>query len=119
MHHAASRCVLDIRRDGATLLHDACGALGSKGNSDGVFNSLPWERHEVIQIQDGAGKPSLGMSYIYTIYVVAFQTTIAYLMLCVLLFCSSGESSQSRLVSCQTLTACSSSLCHWPSMDSM
>ncbi|XP_038562144.1 alpha-mannosidase 2C1 [Micropterus salmoides] len=57
----ALRYYEDIRRDGATLLHDACGALGSKGNSDGVFNSLPWERHEVIQIQDGAGKPSLAL----------------------------------------------------------
>uniref|UniRef100_A0A8C4IAL7 alpha-mannosidase n=1 Tax=Dicentrarchus labrax TaxID=13489 RepID=A0A8C4IAL7_DICLA len=57
----ALRYYEDIRRDGSTLLHNACGALGSKGNSAGVFNSLPWERHEVIQIQDGAGKPDLGM----------------------------------------------------------
>lgn len=54
-------CVLDIRSDGATLLRDSCGALVSKGNSTAVFNSLPWERQEVIQIQDGAGKPGLGM----------------------------------------------------------
>lgn len=33
----------------------------SKGSSDGVFNSLPWERLEVTQTQDGAGKPRLGM----------------------------------------------------------
>lgn len=56
-----SHGVSDIRNDGATLLRDACGALGSKGNSAGVFNSLPWERHEVIQVQDGAGKSGLGM----------------------------------------------------------
>ncbi len=64
---SASHCVADIRSDGAKLLHDACGALGSKGSSAGVFNSLPWERHEVIQIQDGAGKPGLGMLDIYNI----------------------------------------------------
>uniref|UniRef100_A0A8C4I933 alpha-mannosidase n=1 Tax=Dicentrarchus labrax TaxID=13489 RepID=A0A8C4I933_DICLA len=57
----ALRYYEDIRRDGSTLLHNACGALGSKGNSAGVFNSLPWERHEVIQIQDGAGKPDLAL----------------------------------------------------------
>ncbi|TKS73487.1 Alpha-mannosidase 2C1 [Collichthys lucidus] len=55
----ALRYYEDIRSDGATLLHDACGVLGSKGNTAGVFNSLPWERHEVIEIQDGAAKPNL------------------------------------------------------------
>lgn len=59
--------VLDIRSDGAMLLHDSCGALGSKGNCTGVFNSLPWERQEVIQIQDDAGKPGLGMLDTYKI----------------------------------------------------
>ena len=62
-----SHCVSDIRSDGAALLHDSCGALGSKGNSNGVFNSLPWERQEVIQIHDGAGKPGLGMLDTYII----------------------------------------------------
>ncbi|XP_072242006.1 alpha-mannosidase 2C1 isoform X2 [Leuresthes tenuis] len=58
----------DIRRDGAALLREACEALGSKGSSVGVFNSLPWERHEVIQISDGSDKlalvraPSVGVS---------------------------------------------------------
>lgn len=61
---STSHCVSDIRSDGAALLHDACGALCPKGNAAGVFNSLPWERHEVIQTQDGAGKPTLGMSHI-------------------------------------------------------
>ncbi|KAI3371290.1 hypothetical protein L3Q82_023907, partial [Scortum barcoo] len=51
----------DIRSDGAKLLHDACEALGSGGKSAGVFNSLPWERQEVIQIQDGAGKSGLAL----------------------------------------------------------
>lgn len=78
---STSHCVLDIRSDGATLLHEACGALGSKGNSSGVFNSLPWERHEIIQSQDGTGKPGLGMLDIYSIYVDALQTTTAFLML--------------------------------------
>ena len=71
---------LDIRTDGAALLHDACGALGSKGNSPGVFNSLPWERHEVIQMHKGPGTPDLGMLHIYRIHVVAFHTTTAYVM---------------------------------------
>ncbi|XP_028442064.1 alpha-mannosidase 2C1 isoform X1 [Perca flavescens] len=78
----ALRYYEDIRSDGAALLHGACGALGSKGSSTGVFNSLPWERHEVVQIQDGAGKPDLGMLDIYNTYVVAFRTTTAHLMLC-------------------------------------
>uniref|UniRef100_A0A7N6AGS3 Alpha-mannosidase 2C1 n=1 Tax=Anabas testudineus TaxID=64144 RepID=A0A7N6AGS3_ANATE len=51
----------DIRSGGAALLNDACGALCPKGNAAGVFNSLPWERHEVIQTQDGAGKPTLAL----------------------------------------------------------
>uniref|UniRef100_A0A7N6BVJ0 alpha-mannosidase n=1 Tax=Anabas testudineus TaxID=64144 RepID=A0A7N6BVJ0_ANATE len=50
-----------IRSGGAALLNDACGALCPKGNAAGVFNSLPWERHEVIQTQDGAGKPTLAL----------------------------------------------------------
>ncbi|XP_068578630.1 alpha-mannosidase 2C1 isoform X1 [Cebidichthys violaceus] len=78
----ALRYYEDIRRDGAALLHEAFGALGSTGNSTGVFNSLPWERHEVIQIQDGAGRPGLGMLYVYNIIVVVLQSTTAYLMLC-------------------------------------
>lgn len=56
-----SHCVVEIRREGAALLRDACGAMVSQGSSAGVFNSLPWERLEVIQTQDGADKPSLGM----------------------------------------------------------
>lgn len=55
----------DIVRDGTVLLREATEALGSKGTSTGVFNSLPWERCEVIQTQDSAGKPALGMIYIY------------------------------------------------------
>lgn len=51
----------DIRRDGAGLLRDALRVLGSKGTSPAVFNSLPWERSEVIQTQDGAGPSSLGV----------------------------------------------------------
>ncbi|AWP08416.1 putative alpha-mannosidase 2C1 [Scophthalmus maximus] len=55
----ALRYYEDIRSDGTALLREACGALGSKGKSAGVFNSLPWERNEVIQTQEGAGKPDL------------------------------------------------------------
>uniref|UniRef100_A0A7N8XH06 alpha-mannosidase n=1 Tax=Mastacembelus armatus TaxID=205130 RepID=A0A7N8XH06_9TELE len=65
----ALRYYEDIRSDGAALLHNACGALGSKGNAAGVFNSLPWERNEVIQIEDE------------NIYVVTLLTTTSYLML--------------------------------------
>ncbi|XP_033997413.1 alpha-mannosidase 2C1 isoform X1 [Trematomus bernacchii] len=57
----ALRYYEDIRTDGAALLHDACGALGSKGNSPGVFNSLPWERHEVVQMHEGPGTPDLAL----------------------------------------------------------
>jgi len=55
--------ILDIRRVGGGLLRDACRHLGSKGQtceSSAVLNSLPWERHEVIELQDGAAHPSLG-----------------------------------------------------------
>lgn len=54
-------CLSDIRRDGAGLLRDALRVLGSKGTSAAVFNSLPWERTEVIQTQDGAGPSRLGV----------------------------------------------------------
>ncbi|KAF7224392.1 alpha-mannosidase 2C1 [Nothobranchius furzeri] len=51
----------EIHGDGAALLQEACEALGSKGGSTGVFNSLPWERHEVIQITDDSEKPRLAL----------------------------------------------------------
>lgn len=38
-----------------------------------MFNSLPWERHEVIQIQDGVGKSSLGM---YVFYIIFTEYTV-------------------------------------------
>lgn len=62
-----SNCVVEIRSEGAALLRDACGAMVSQGSSAGVFNSLPWERLEVIQTQDGADKPSLGMLHIMSV----------------------------------------------------
>uniref|UniRef100_A0A671UTI6 Alpha-mannosidase 2C1 n=1 Tax=Sparus aurata TaxID=8175 RepID=A0A671UTI6_SPAAU len=70
----ALRYYEDIQSDGAKLLKEACGALGSKGNAAGVFNSLPWERQEVIQIQDGAGEPAVG------ILCVSFQADGSVLM---------------------------------------
>eukprot|EP00066_Takifugu_rubripes_P004327 XP_003967613.1 PREDICTED: alpha-mannosidase 2C1 isoform X1 [Takifugu rubripes] len=51
----------EICSDGAALLRDACGVMVTKGSSAGVFNSLPWERLEVIQTQEGANKPSLAL----------------------------------------------------------
>ncbi|XP_022046125.2 alpha-mannosidase 2C1 isoform X1 [Acanthochromis polyacanthus] len=65
----------DIHRDGAVLLREACAALGSKGNSTGVFNSLPWERHEVIQIQDGTDKPGLALVRVPSIGVSPVKET--------------------------------------------
>ncbi|XP_047453152.1 alpha-mannosidase 2C1 [Mugil cephalus] len=51
----------DIRCDGAALLRKACEVLGSRGSSTGAFNTLPWERQEVVQIQDGDDKPRLAL----------------------------------------------------------
>ncbi|CAF98334.1 unnamed protein product, partial [Tetraodon nigroviridis] len=51
----------EIRADGAVLLRDACGAMVPQGSSEGVFNSLPWERLEVVQTQGVAGKPRLAL----------------------------------------------------------
>ena len=63
-----SWCLSDIVRVGSGLLADACKHLGpreQKGDSavlnPAVFNSLPWERNEVVQLQEGTGPPSLGM----------------------------------------------------------
>uniref|UniRef100_A0A3Q4AHU8 alpha-mannosidase n=1 Tax=Mola mola TaxID=94237 RepID=A0A3Q4AHU8_MOLML len=76
----------EIRSEGATLLHEACQALGSKGTKAGVFNSLPWERHEVIQIQDGTAKSGLGkfnILHIFTKYAI-------FTFLCCLTFQTDG-----------------------------
>lgn len=62
--------VSDIRIAGAALLREACEALVPNGNSVAVFNSLAWERLEVIQIQDGADKAGLGLLDISNIYIV-------------------------------------------------
>ena len=59
-----SSSVLDILRVGSGLLGDACRHLGQgdqKGDAPAVFNSLPWERNEVVQLQEATGPPSLGM----------------------------------------------------------
>lgn len=50
----------------------------SKGSSAGVFNSLPWERLEVIQTQEGADKPSLGMLNMMCIFDRVFLNTSLY-----------------------------------------
>ncbi|CAN9499336.1 unnamed protein product [Ophioblennius macclurei] len=65
----------DIRRDGAALLNDACKVLGTKDGDLGVFNSLPWERNEVIQIQDGNGKSDLALVSVPSIGVAPVQST--------------------------------------------
>ncbi|XP_072290923.1 alpha-mannosidase 2C1 [Eucyclogobius newberryi] len=46
----ALRYYEDIRNSGSRLLKNALSALGSGGSSPAVFNSLPWERHEVIRV---------------------------------------------------------------------
>ncbi|KAK5610189.1 Alpha-mannosidase 2C1 [Crenichthys baileyi] len=51
----------DIRKDGGVLLGEAFKALEPKGSSLAVFNSLPWERCEVIQITDDTDKPELAL----------------------------------------------------------
>nr|XP_057931009.1 alpha-mannosidase 2C1 isoform X2 [Doryrhamphus excisus] len=63
----ALRYYEDIIRSGAALLQDSLRALVSNGDATGVFNSLPWERLEVIQIPDGptlVQVPSIGVSLI-------------------------------------------------------
>lgn len=53
--------LIDVHNGASVLLREACEALEPKGSSAGVFNSLPWDRHEVIQIKDSADQPSLGV----------------------------------------------------------
>ncbi|KAM9854997.1 alpha-mannosidase 2C1 [Aulostomus maculatus] len=79
----ALRYYEDIRRDGAVLLQNACMALGSNGNSPGVFNSLPWERHEVIQTQEGPGKPGLALVNVPSISVSPVKDTPPMTPVCV------------------------------------
>lgn len=38
-----------------------------------MFNSLPWERTEVIQTQDGAGPSCLGLLLVKALNVVSFS----------------------------------------------
>ncbi|XP_053742227.1 alpha-mannosidase 2C1 isoform X1 [Synchiropus splendidus] len=57
----ALRYYEDIRTDGAALLKEACTVLASTGDFTGALNSLPWERQEVIQTEDGPGKPALAL----------------------------------------------------------
>ncbi|XP_075993503.1 alpha-mannosidase 2C1 [Genypterus blacodes] len=66
----------DIRSAGARLLQDACEALGSKGSgSPAVFNSLPWERNEVVQIQDDRGQAGLALVRVPSIGVAPVKDT--------------------------------------------
>lgn len=72
----------DIRSAGAALLWEACEALEAKGSSTAVFNSLPWERHEVVQITDGTDAPVLGMLDFLNIHVLTLKSTNMYQLLC-------------------------------------
>nr|XP_061825435.1 alpha-mannosidase 2C1-like isoform X1 [Nerophis lumbriciformis] len=67
----ALRYYEDIRRSGGALLQDSLSAVVAKGDATGVFNSLSWERLEVIQIQDGSSNelalvrvPSIGVNFV-------------------------------------------------------
>lgn len=71
----ALRYYEDIHRAGAKLLNDAFEGLGSKGNPPGVFNSLPWERQEVIMTPDAAGKTNLALVTVPSIGVSPVKST--------------------------------------------
>lgn len=51
----------EIRNSGTKLLNRALKSVGSQGSSPAVFNSLPWERQEVIQVQNAAGGSHLAL----------------------------------------------------------
>ncbi|XP_056138138.1 alpha-mannosidase 2C1 [Lampris incognitus] len=68
----------DIRSIGGRLLRDALRALGSKEQevvSAAVFNSLPWERNEVIELQDGAGQSGLALVRVPSCGLAAVKVT--------------------------------------------
>ncbi|XP_077372933.1 alpha-mannosidase 2C1 isoform X1 [Festucalex cinctus] len=72
----ALRYYEDIKRAGAALLQDGLAALiMSEGDATGVFNSLPWERLEVLQIQDGPSQHSLTLVRVPSICVSPIQDT--------------------------------------------
>ncbi|KAK7890984.1 hypothetical protein WMY93_022947 [Mugilogobius chulae] len=57
----ALRYYEDIRDSGSQLLKTALSSLGSGGVCPAVFNSLSWERHEVVQIHNETGRPQLAL----------------------------------------------------------
>lgn len=57
----ALRYYQEIRNIGASLLNKAFEVLGSNSRSSGVFNSLPWERHEVVLIDEAGGGSKLAL----------------------------------------------------------
>ncbi|XP_051918255.1 alpha-mannosidase 2C1 isoform X2 [Hippocampus zosterae] len=79
----ALRYYEDIKRAGAALLQDGLGGLMSKGEATGVFNSLPWERLEVLQIQDGHSKHDLALVRVPSIGVAPVQHTKPATPVCV------------------------------------
>uniref|UniRef100_A0A669EDM4 alpha-mannosidase n=1 Tax=Oreochromis niloticus TaxID=8128 RepID=A0A669EDM4_ORENI len=102
----------DIRSGGAALLRDACEALVAKGSSVAVFNSLPWERLEVVQIQEGAEKSGLGLLGIQYLYCSPHTINFISDVHCYVWHYSSGESFQHRCVSRERHTASDSGFCH-------
>ncbi|RVE71820.1 hypothetical protein OJAV_G00055550 [Oryzias javanicus] len=65
----------DIRADASVLLREACEALGSKGSTPGLFNSLPWDRQEVIEMKDGTDGPDLVLVDVPSIGVSTIKAT--------------------------------------------
>lgn len=71
-----SYCALEIRNIGASLLNKAFEVLGSNSRSSGVFNSLPWERHEVVLIDEAGGGSKLGEEKMYGVPDVSFTALL-------------------------------------------
>lgn len=72
----ALRYYQDIRSIGSRLLQDACKGLGLKeqrGNLTAVFNSLPWERIEVLQLPGSTAQPSLALVRVPSVGVAPVQ----------------------------------------------
>lgn len=70
----ALRYYEDIRDSGTKLLNSALKALGSHGSSPAVFNSLSWERHEVIQVQNSAGGYDLALVQVPSVGVAPVRS---------------------------------------------
>lgn len=64
----------EIRDSGSTLMDSGLRTLGS-GGSPGVFNSLSWERREVIEVQTAAGSSELALVQVPSIGISPVRST--------------------------------------------